>query len=401
MKKIFIFSYFTFAFFFFGSLSYRIIFSPTLAGGEFPFHINIAEVMSNNLEIQVPHFLFHIVTIAHNKLISWLLQFNICSSIYEDKSLWPLSALLVMIEIYIGILVVLICYLNKEFVKYQVKYPQISSYIISFFICIVQPIFVFAPIDGKYYLGYLTPANIYFIPTQVLLKLPSLLLFLSTPIFLERNVRFYKYLLLGLLTIFSGLAKPNYLIDMLPALSILILLIWKKNYYINWKLILFVYSAMLLVLSWQYFFKFVAQTTPIYKSSIALCYPFEVWSYHSDFVLVKVILSILFPSYIALVYWTDVRKEILVIYAWLLFVFGLIYTAFLCETQLKFAGNFIWSGQIANFMLFVSSAAFFFSKVKVHLWRTNMRVILGIFIFSLHVIAGIVYYLRSFRFNFN
>jgi hypothetical protein len=401
LKKLFLISYLTFSIFFFGSLSYRIIFSPTLAGGEFPFHINAAEMMSNNFEIQVPHFLFHIVTIAHNKLITWAMRSNIFSNSYDDKWLWQFSALLVMIEIYVGILVVLVYYLNNEFTKNGIKYPQLNSFLVSFSLCIVQPVFLFAPIDGKYYLGYLTPANIYFIPTQVLLKLPSLGLFLSTSLFFRNKARPWIYFAIGFLAILSGLAKPNYLIDMLPAFSVLLILMWNRSNYVNWKLVLFTYSVILLLLSWQYSFKFADPSTPIYKSSIAICYPFEVWSYHSQFVFFKVFLSTLFPIYVALVYWVEIRKDTLVIYAWLLFIFGLIITAFLCETQQKYAGNFVWSGQIANFMLFVSSAAFFFSKAKIQLWIKDFKIATGVCIFISHVMAGFVYYFRSFWFSFS
>ena len=61
----------------------------------------------------------------------------------------------------------------------------------------------------------------------------------------------------------------------------------------------------------------------------------------------------------------------------------------------KYAANFIWSGQIANFVLFVTTAALFFRDENIKN-PEDKRFFIGIIIFSLHVACGLVYYARSF-----
>jgi hypothetical protein len=164
------------------------------------------------------------------------------------------------------------------------------------------------------------------------------------------------------------------------------------------------YFSGLAVLSWQYYFKFADPASPMYQSSITLTAPFEVWSYYSDYIALKFVLSSLFPLYVAIIFWRSTASDVLSKYAWILYIIGLAYTGFLAESAansaIKYAGNFIWSGQIANFLLFVSTAKLFFSKTSFCPWQVNKKMLFGLLIFMLHAIAGLIYYIRSFSFNY-
>lgn len=140
-------------------------------------------------------------------------------------------------------------------------------------------------------------------------------------------------------------------------------------------------------------------TSHIYESKIILTEPFEVWSYYSDFLLIKIILSLIFPLYMTLFFWKTVKNDFLFSYGWLLFLISLIYTGFLGESGIyKLAGNFVWCSQIACFMLFVSAASLFFSKCIIDC--QNNKIIIGLAIFCTHIICGLIYYFRAFESSF-
>lgn len=396
--KLFIFIIFSALFF--GAIIYKIILVPNGPYHEFGNHILFAVKMVQEERIALPHFLFQSLTIIHHYILSFLKLptyqiTGINATINYD---WGFSAFIVMLEIYIGIELLLVYYLKLRF-KNNIKNFENVAYFVAFGISICSPIFLLAPVDGKFYLGYIIPATIYIIPTQVLLKLPSLALFLLTPLYFTKNKDGAKLLLtIFFLVVLSGLAKPNWLLVMVPALGIVSLIHIFKNHYINWRALSVILISSAAVLGWQYYFKFIDATSAIYKSEIIITAPFEVLRYYSNFVLIKIILSVLFPLYITIFFWKNVKSDFLFKYAWLLFLISLIYTGFLAESEpYKFAGNFTWSGQIACFMLFVSAASLFFSKCLIEYRKTKQKVIIGFALFCAHVVCGLIYYFRSFE----
>jgi hypothetical protein len=389
---------------FFGAVTYKIILVPKGPVHEFDAHILAAVKMVQEGQVVLPHFLFQLLTIIHHYLLSFfdLPTYQITGRNQKINYDWGFSALIVMLEIYVGIGLLLVYHLKLRF-KNNIKNFENLAYVVAFGISISCPIFLLAPVDGKFYLGYITPSTIYIIPTQVLLKLPSLALFLLSPLYFTKNKENAKILLtVGFLVVLSGLAKPNWLMVMIPALGIISLINIIKGCYVNWWALGVILLSSAAVLGWQYYFKFMDVTSPIYKSEIIITSPFEVWGHHSDFLLIKIILSILFPLYITIFFWKTVKGDFLLSYGWLLFLIGLIYTGFLGEGpgKVKFAGNFVWCGQIACFMLFVASASLFFSKCCIEYQKNKQRVIIGSALFCAHVVCGLIYYFRSFELSF-
>ena len=391
-----------FSILFFGAITYKTILVPNGPYDEFAPHILFAVKMAEEGRVVLPHFLFQLLTIIHHYILGFLKlpTYQIAGETGTINYDWGFSAFIVMLEIYIGILLLLVYYLKLRF-KNNIKNFENAAYFVAFGISICTPLFLLAPVDGKFYLGYITPSTIYIIPTQVLLKLPSLALFLLSPLFFTKSKYNAKFLLAIVPLVFlSGLAKPNWLLVMLPALGIIALIMLLKNYYINWRALILTVISSVAVLGWQYYFKFVDATAPIYKSSIIITAPFEVWGHHSDFILMKIVLSVLFPLYVTISFWGHVKDDFHVKYAWLLFSIGLIYTGFLGESANLLSGNFVWCGQIANFMLFVAAAAMFFSKYPVEYQKDKRKVIIGFTLFCAHVVFGLIYYFRSFESSF-
>jgi hypothetical protein len=188
---------------------------------------------------------------------------------------------------------------------------------------------------------------------------------------------------------------------MLPALGIVSLTNLLKRNYINWRILIVIIISSAIVLGWQYYFTFTNASPDTYKSKIIITAPFEILGYYSDFIFIKIILSILFPLYITFFFWKIIKNDFLFSYGWLLFLIGLFYSGFIGEAlPYKFAGNFCWSGQIACFMLFVSAASVFFSKCMTEYPKDKRKIILGVALFCAHVICGLIYYFRAFDSSF-
>jgi hypothetical protein len=389
---------------FFGAVTYKIILVPNGPVHEYDDHILFAVKMIQEDRITLPHFLFQLLTIIHHYLLNFfdLPSYQITGRNKTITYDWGFAALIVMIEVYVGIELLLFYHLKSRF-QNNIKHFENLAYFIAFGVSICTPIFLLAPVDGLFYLGYITPATIYIIPTQVLLKLPSLALFLLSPLYFTKHKDSPKTLLsISFLVILSGLAKPNWLLIMIPALGIISIITFIKRNYINWPALNITLISSITVLGWQYYFKFMDASAPIYESKIVITNPFEVWSHYSDFLLIKIILSILFPLYVTIFFWKVIKDDFLFSYGWLLFLIGLIYTGFFGESgAYKFAGNFVWCGQIACFMLFVSAAAIFFSKCILNYNKDKKKIIIGSALFCAHVICGLIYYFRSFELSFS
>jgi hypothetical protein len=387
---------------FFGAVTYKIILVSNGPVHEYDDHILFAVKMVQEGRVVLPHFLFQLLIIVHHFVLGVLhLPTHQITGINNTITYdWGFSALVVMLEVYVGIELLLIYHLQSR-LRNNFRNFENMAYLIAFCVSICSPLFLLAPVDGLFYLGYITPSTIYIIPTQVLLKLPSLALFFLTPFaFNKRNDNTKLLVIIAFLVLLSGLSKPNWLLVMLPALGVVSIIHIFRGYYINWRVIGVLLLSSAAVLGWQYYFKFLDTSSPIYKSTIVITTPFEVWAHYSDYITSKIILSILFPAYVAGFFWKFAKEDFLFKYGWLLFLIGLVYTGFLGESPRKWAGNFIWCGQIACFMLFVSSASLFFSKCFIDYPTNRKRVNCGLAIFCAHVVCGLIYYFRSFESSF-
>jgi hypothetical protein len=385
----------TFSTLFFMALTIHIAFSGRVFYNEFGHHLEFAQRMEESGRILLPHFSFHAMTIAvHQVVVSIAPSLALGSDDpYVDNS-WLVSCLIVL-----GVVCALTIFLLKRYLARTIRSDYLAM-AIAFSLLIVQPIFAFAPIDHRYYLGYFTP-NIYVIPTQTLLKLTTIALFMMTPLLFKKGVSWLTIALVMVLVIANGLSKPNYLILMMPALIIMASIEIYKKRQINYA----VFAAMLVsgatVLVWQFIFKFINAENLIYQSSIAVTKPFDVLSTLSDYAPEKIILSIVFPLYVVIAFRREASKDREIIFSWILFLLGASYAIFLAETgPAKYSGNFLWSPQIANFVLFAASARFLFTRIPQDFAKLDRRTAAAVSIFAIHLLCGIFYYVRSFTHTF-
>lgn len=224
------------------------------------------------------------------------------------------------------------------------------------------------------------------------------------PVSRIRPNRNRSLLLIGLLivmTLLCGLAKPNYLLALLPAVVIWLAgSLWRKNP-IAWKFVLIgVLLPTIMILAWQYLFTYINPTQELERSGGIEFAPFKVVLGISgplvEIMILRFGVSILFPVAVYLIWWKSAKRSPAFNFAWLTFIFGALLMYFLAEKGDRWQdGNFFWSAYITMFVLYVEAVRFAFqrwlewqpaNKLRID-WRTAALALL----FSFHVITGITY----------
>jgi hypothetical protein len=167
---------------------------------------------------------------------------------------------------------------------------------------------------------------------------------------------------------------------------------------VTWTPILGVVLPGAFVLGWQSWFTLASGRM---EESKVVWAPFAAIFHHVPpdvpLLLLKLLLSILFPLWVTLSHLRTAAKEQELLLAWVTFGCGITYAYGLAESGPRLAhGNFLWSGQVAVWILFVASAGFLARR-----WRASApsdrwtpRVLVGLALFALHVAGGLAYALR-------
>jgi hypothetical protein len=264
--------------------------------------------------------------------------------------------------------------------------------IISFGIIIAGPLFLLAGIDHKFYFGY-TGFALYHNPTLILLRPFAVLLWVLILKFSFSKINTGMGIFLGILVvILATLAKPSYTICILPAIGLV--LIWRKirGQTINWWFILFgVFIPAIIVLIWQYNLAFLGS-----RDSGIIIAPFKVIQWMSHKIVIKFLLSIIFPLSVSLLYIKRVIHDRAMMIAWVVFGIGFFYGYFLAEDGFSiYSANFLWSTHITLFILFIQSIIFFLNQKFNGKYNLLPRIILWS-VFGGQIVCGIIYYIHCF-----
>jgi hypothetical protein len=253
---------------------------------------------------------------------------------------------------------------------------------------IVAPLAFLFPLDHGIYLGYIG-INTYHNPTILLLKPLAILQFYFSAEALKGKDSDWKGIsLAAFVSLASAFSKPSYGICLLPSLGILTLIrIWRKKP-INLKMLfLGIGLPSVAILIWQFLFVYGSN-----EGSSIIFAPFLVMSHLSSNLPIKFILSIVFPLIVTAVFWRESIKDIRIQLGWIGFGMGTIFTYFFAESGYYLNdGNFVWSGQITLFILFVC-CILFLSEKKLP-GKNSISRWLILYSGSLHIIFGIFYYL--------
>ena len=252
--------------------------------------------------------------------------------------------------------------------------------------------------DSHYYLGYLG-INIWHNPTVTVAKPFSLIVFLQAASALAAAPRAAPAPLAALGAAFAvalcALAKPSYLLCILPAAALLALLRLRSGRPVQWGLLLSgIGLPTVAMLAWQYQFMYAEGSA----SGVEFA-PFAVMGRLSQHLGPKFLLSIAFPAVCYLVWLPDSRRSLRLNLAWLAFGVGVGFAYGAAETRYATDGNFLWGAQIGLFILFAESTRFVVAALRsperltpVRRSASRTRVAICAILFSLHLAAGLRYY---------
>jgi len=225
----------------------------------------------------------------------------------------------------------------------------------------ITPIMVLAVLDHRFYFGYIALAN-YHNPTIQLLRPFALLLFILAVCIFSKQKSSIRMLISGaLLTVFTALIKPNLILCLIPAL--LILCLWQIIQKMECDRRLLIFGFLLpaaLILSWQYSIQFGQGSN---SDASILFAPLAVEGRVSNFLWLKILLSLFFPLVILILNAKEILSSNALKLAWLTFLAGAAQLYLFAEGGQEFkAANFRWGAQIGLFLLFIATARFVYLK---------------------------------------
>ena len=231
----------------------------------------------------------------------------------------------------------------------------------AFSLTFVAPVMLLAFRDGQFYFGYIGLAN-YHNPTIHLLKPFALLSFIYAirAISVDRNSP-KSIGLSAVLVIITAMIKPNYLIAILPAMALVIVIRWLQKRQFDWKLLLYGFyipGLMILIVQWLIEYHFGAPGNGIIFA------PFKVESAFSQNLVLKFILSTIFPLLVLIFARRKLLSDPELLIGWVGFLVGTLQFYLLAESGDRLMdGNFRWSGQIMLFLLFVVAARYTLKEI--------------------------------------
>lgn len=346
-------------------------------------HLREAANLANGGAIATPHMLFHALTAG----ISHLSTLNIVPSALV---LLTLCVALTAVVLYRG--------WTAGF-----PLPFGLKLLLVPLILIAAPVSALYWVDGHLYFGYIG-LNVFHNPTILVLKPFALAVFWLAACFwrsADEPRSPWLWWAMPLLLILSALAKPSFLIVFLPGLTLFLLWRQLNGKFVDWPFYLLgVVVPSVLVLGWQFWVTYSAEQVPGFaagKSGIVLA-PFTLMKLYSDWLLPKLLLSLAFPLTVTVTMWHSARRDPQLLLGWAIFVVGAVQTYFLMESGPRATdGNFVWSGQIGLWILFVASISHFFTvqqdggeRAPTPSWLLCMGVLF------LHVLSGIALYAGEF-----
>lgn len=244
-----------------------------------------------------------------------------------------------------------------------------------------------------YTIGYLwnDPYNT---PTLTLLRPFAVAAFFLTVRFLfGRRRPDWRVLTVLFLAVAGGaLAKPSYLICLLPATAILAALRIVRRAPLSPGALLIGFGLpAVAVLVWQYQQVFSGGNDVVEYRDTIVWAPLRVMHYYASGLAGKFLLSTAFPLAVLVLHWKTALRDGTMQLAWLTFGFGASYAYLLSEDVRWAHGNFGWSAYISLFVLFAASTVFWLRQVsgvplRSWLW---LRELVCFGALAAHVIAGV------------
>ena len=250
-----------------------------------------------------------------------------------------------------------------------------------------------AVLDGRWYLGQMPP-NVWHSSTTIFLMPFAVALFWVS----YRNLReptLRGDLVIAALCIGNVLAKPSFFFAFAPIYPFMLL----AGHGLGRKFWLHVWPVALGVMcvGVQYYLLYGLQIGNTFGGeSQVVIRPFEAWSLHSSNIPASIGASILFPLTYFAFFFKEARRDPLLRYAALLFLFALAIMSLVSETgPRQHHGNFFWQAYVCNYLLFTSVALRLLQRPAVD-GRADARRRVVLIALGLHVVSGIAYVTKMF-----
>lgn len=299
---------------------------------------------------------------------------------------WDLAQRLLLLANHAGLGLALYAFMSQS-VQTKRRYPLLGLLAVSLsFVYVIPALF---QMDGQFYFGYLA-LNVYHNTTSLLLKPIIVLHLLWLYLWLsgERHVGTGFLFIGALLVVLSALAKPSYLVILLPAVFLMVVRdqpAWRSA-------LLAIVLPGVAVLAWLFLNTFGGGGGGLAFAPLKVMTHFtEPWT-----ILPKTVLSLLFPLIMLAVLGRQVLADRLAVLCWLMLLLGLAYGLLLTETgERVFDGNWLWSGQLGAFALFVANTRLLLDNTRQSV--SGWRLTLAWMVFSCHLVAGLAWYLLQYQ----
>ena len=344
--------------------------------GDFPFHLRSAEQFAATGQITVPHFLLQVTL----------------GSLYATGG-FPTIEVAGLVFFYVVHVLTAIAVL--WFVAGASRHPAslAASVVLAVSVLMSGPLLPRGVEPDMFLSGYF-PVNAYHNPTLLVAKPLLVLFFASALAALTRTGRPSRRELTASVVVSAlvGLAKPNYLGCLVPLLSIIVCVrLWGKRP-VCWRRASFVIGAAVLTLGASYV---LYRSDRLGFESGVIFAPFAVMGLYTSAdpasLAGKLLASIVFPL-VAVAMWPAASwRSASMRLAWGAFAIALFFSYLIAESGPRLGdGNFVWSGHMAAFVLFVVSAGFVREELaRERSWPGLARGVLVAIALGLHVESGI------------
>jgi hypothetical protein len=365
----------------------------TYGNFDYGYHVGTALEMKDQRSIELPHFLYHLYVILLSVILPGLSEYDL--------------AMVSIVTLRIAGALAVFWLISRALPRPLTLRGGLALAGIAFMLVIVTAITVPTWPDGQFYLGYIG-LNAFHNPTLlalVPLALPTA--WLTTRITFsdpERPGLARDTALSALLIVLSTLAKPSYLLCLLPAVGMLSLWRLIRRERLPWRaLILGLALPGVILLAWQYVFTYGGGSTSdsLSESSIEFA-PFKVmvWLSNDHNISGLFLLSIAFPALVYVLFFPETFKDRFFTLSAVAAVFGASYAYLLAEGGDRTGdGNFIWSAEITLFIWFVAAMRFLIRRNRPTIFGrdawTRARTVVVLAVFGLHLVSGALFELRG------
>jgi len=351
-------------------------------------HLAFAETMYRTHQLVAPHVLFHLLTIGVVEVAGTSFQ----------------SAALLVLGVSYGLTGLL---LYRETARVLIAAESsgqalwggaMAALVLGLVVLFMQPIL--RPNQShSYQIGYLW-AEPYWSPTYTLMKPFALASAVSTLAFLtSANTSRFAVMTAAIATAAGALAKPSFVICLMPAVVILGALRSKDHEAVDWKAITFgLLAPGAVILLLEYYLSYSGfGPQGVYRNAVMFA-PLRFFREHNvSYLPAKLALSVAFPAAVYSLYWKCARRDLPLNFALLLFLFGAGYGVLLAEAQRSRHGNFLWGAYITLFVLYLFSATFLVRQLKTASWKgvEGVRHVAAIALLLAHVSSGILIHVAT------